>query len=220
MTVTLMDAMTRFMAGWPGAVTAILAIGGVVVGWRWDVLRRKRLDASLAVLACLDRIREAFHSARRQDLASSAAPNQGTAAKWREAQMLAFEQESKRVLAALHQTRDGLLAAQGHAVALWGEEAKECLQPIYALVDRLTIDSQRYWPMAITRAKRMDSRGATMHISPQEEAAFPQPPQIVYGTPGDGDGRRFDEAVAAAMRWYEEKKTGWKLNRHEPAATG
>jgi len=212
MVIGLLDAISRFLSGFPSLVLAFLGVGGLLWWWRWLLLRQKRLDAALEVLAGLGLVQEAFHDARRQNMSVFSRDAS------RFERISACQSESERVLGKLQAAQDGLHVAQAKAVALWGEPAKEPFQKVNMLVDALISESKRHWPEAVRCARIFDQREQMGQPVP----AFPQPSRVIYGHRGDDVGRVFEIAIREAWDFYESLRSGKKRGKQNapPMPTG
>jgi hypothetical protein len=204
-----LEAITRFLSVGPGMILSFLALGSLAFWWRHVLLRQKRVEAALGVLEALDRLREDYHATRQQDTALAAAYQPPGAQGKREVQMVTSSLDYERRLQKLGAARDSLKAAQAKAVALWGQDARESLKPIYRMVDVLGMQAGVFWPKAIRQGKLMDAgRG-----DPEKMLArFPQP-EMIYGQPQDETGTGFDAAIKAAELVYRPLAEGREPTR-------
>ena len=94
-------------------------------------------------------------------------------------------------------------------MTLWGGAAKEPFKLVYRHVDLIIMDSNRYWPVAIRRARIYDARGPE-HTT--DSPNFPQPTTMMYGHAGDEFGGAMERALDEAVVWYE-RRAGIKRRR-------
>jgi hypothetical protein len=182
-------------------VAPLVAFVGYLA-WRHLLLRPKGVEAALGVLESLDRVRGAFHEARRQEAVMATIPDQRGVTKWRAPQMRAGHESSERLLGDLERARDGLRDAEAKAAALWGDSAKVPLRGVYRHVELLAADTRRYWPKAIRAAEATDARGG----DPAFRIEFPQPSTMMQGRRDDEFGGNFEAAVAGARTYYERRR--------------
>ena len=175
------------------------------------ILRGKRIDATLAVLAALDFLRETFRNARRQDmvLLSGLDVRPGTQYEY----MRRTEPQREEHGAAMSRIREAahdLRRAQASAASLWGKEAKAPLKGVFNAVGGYEKTVAIFWPMAVEAAMFMDTHEPTETYS--RSAALQSLTSSVFGAENDVIGAPFEAALGIAEQWYEAKKA-WMGSR-------